>query len=297
MWQLVNVQLDRQAEELVSSLLFSLGANGIVTLEEDPHSIKLGAYFDESARLENLECRIKAELKRFGLAAALLGVSITAFPDQDWMQKWREGLEPISIGTKLIIAPSQCATPNWKLLDQVEGRAVIRIDPGMAFGTGTHETTRLCLEAIEQYWRGSSLIDVGTGTGILAIAAAKLVPNSRVLAIDIDPQAVEVARENARINGVSIQVLEGQLRDLAGTLSNLNCAFDMVVANLTAEAIISSISDLARACNASGLLILSGILSQLATEVEQAISLAGLRIVERRELGEWVALVAQRGEA
>jgi ribosomal protein L11 methyltransferase len=285
MWQLVRVQLDRQAEEIVSSILFSLGANGIATFEENSDCIELGAYFNEGTDLKNLQCQIKATLKQFGLAAALHRLSTTEFPDQDWTQKWKEGLEPIEIGNRLIIAPS------WKLPSRTDDRVVISIDPGMAFGTGTHETTRLCLEAIERYWHGASLIDVGTGTGILAIAAARLVPASRAVAIDIDPQAVEVARENARINGVcdSVEVIEGQLRNFAG------CGFDMVVANLTAEVIIELMNDLIGCSSPCGLLILSGILSELAGDVERAISGAGLKIVERRGLGEWLAFVAQKG--
>src|SRR5262249_34010296 len=152
---------------------------------------------------------IRTEFIRIGFANALLEVSVSEILDHDWMQKWKEGFEPISIGARIVVAPS------WKLPAQRNGRLVIQVDPGMAFGTGTHERTRLCLEAIERHWRGGSLLDVGTGTGILAIAAAMLHPGSRITAIDIDLLAVEVARENVAINRVtdSIRVVEGQPRD------------------------------------------------------------------------------------
>jgi ribosomal protein L11 methyltransferase len=158
----------------------------------------------------------------------------------------------------------------------------------MAFGTGTHETTRLCLQGIERYWHGGSLLDVGTGTGILAIAAALLAPNSRVVAIDVDPQAVEVALENIAINSVSssIELLEAQPRNLAGQ------QFNIVVANLTAEVIVDLLPDLTGCLETEGFMILSGILSELASQVERTLAAFGLRVTERRDAGEWCMLVA-----
>jgi ribosomal protein L11 methyltransferase len=285
-WQLIALSVTRDAEELASSMLFELGTNGIITLEESPAGVTIGAYFDDRSDAEEIARSIQAGFARAGLSNQLLGVSISSVPDQDWMQKWKEGFEPITIGSRLVVAPS------WKLPQKTEGRAIVQIDPGMAFGTGTHETTRLCLEAIEAYWRGARLLDVGTGTGILAIAAAMLVPGSRITAIDIDPQAVEVARENIAINGAtdSIDVLEGQPDDFAGG------AFDLVVANLTAEVIISLIDDLAACLAPSGTMILSGILTTLRPDVEDAAGRAGLLLIERREAGEWSMVVARRGE-
>jgi ribosomal protein L11 methyltransferase len=198
------------------------------------------------------------------------------------MQKWKDGFDAVEIGSKMIVAPS------WKLPLNNPNRVVIQIDPGMAFGTGTHETTRLCLEAIELYWHGGSLLDVGTGTGILAIAAALLVPGSRIVAIDIDPQAIEVARENLEINGVSSSI---ELRE--GHPGNLNSQlFEVIVANLTAEVIIDLIADLSASLASSGRMILSGILIEFAPEVERALSDCGLAVTEKREAGEWCALVA-----
>src|SRR5262249_9783200 len=174
-----------------------------------------------------------------------------------------------------------------------KGRAVVHIDPGMAFGTGTHETTRLCLEAVEKYWNGKTMLDVGTGTGILAIAAALLEPESRVTAIDIDPLAVEVATENIGINQVAkvIDVSEGTPDKFAGS------DFDVVIANLTAEVIIELMQELTACLRLAGVMILSGILTTLRYDVEQHAIKAGLQIIERGESGEWSLLVAQRGES
>lgn len=284
-WHLVTLNVARETEEFASAALFDLGTSGIVTLEESESSVKLGAYFDELADVEMIARSIESEFARAGLYSKLFGISISGIPEQDWMQKWKEGFEPVEIGERLVIAPS------WKLPSESKGRAVIQIDPGMAFGTGTHETTRMCLEAIEKRWRGGSLLDVGTGTGILAIAAALLAPESRITAIDIDPQAVAVARENIEINGATgpIEISEGQPGDYVGR------RFDAVVANLTAEVITSLISDLTNCLASRGVMILSGILTTLAEDVERAIIEAGMTIIERREAGEWTALTARRG--
>lgn len=287
-WFLVTVNVSRDAEEMASALLFDTGSNGIVTVEERADSVTLGAYFNDSANVDDIKQALEAE---FGRSDSLRAVSVSPVADQDWMQKWKEGFEPVEVGERLIIAPS------WRLPTDSTGKIVVQIDPGMAFGTGTHETTRLCLEAIERYWRGGSLLDVGTGTAILAIAAALLVsdsrpgsrPGSRLVAIDVDPQAVEVARENASINKVSdrIELLEGQPRDFAGR------GFDVVVANLTAEVLIDLMSDL-RACLAEGgLMILSGILNELAEDVEHSLRDSGFEVTERRNAGEWSMLIAQ----
>jgi len=283
-WCLVTIDVSREAGEDVSALLFELGSTGIVTLEETAHTLKLGAYFDALINANEIKRAVEDEFTRTGRREALTRFSISPVPEEDWMQKWKEGFEAVAIGERLVIAPS------WKLPDDSCGRVVIQIDPGMAFGTGTHETTRLCLEAIERYWRDGRLIDVGTGTGILAIAAAKLVPGSQVVAIDVDPQAVEVARENLAINGVSeaINLLEGQPGDHADQ------QFDVVVANLTAEVIVDLMYDLTGCLAPAGLMILSGILSELAQDVEASLAAAGLKVIERRAAGEWSALVAQR---
>lgn len=284
-WRLVALTVARDAEETASALLFDAGTNGVVTLEEGDDAVKLGAYFDAQADAEAIARDIEAAFARAGIRPALLSVAITTVADQDWMQKWKEGFAPLDVGERLVVAPS------WKRPEQTD-RIVIEIDPGMAFGTGTHETTRMCLELLEAHWRGGRLIDVGTGTGILAIAASKLAA-AEIIAIDIDPLAVEVARENIAINQAnqSITVREGGPGDYAGG------AFDVVVANLTAEVIVALMGDLAGCMAATGRMILSGILTTLAADVERALTEAGLRCIERRAAGEWSALVAAGGGA
>jgi len=279
-WKLVTVTLARSADEFASSVLFELGTTGIITLEENVEVVTLGAYFEESIDPADIANAIKADFARVGRGADLLTISISTVENADWMQKWKEGFEPVVISKRLLIAPS------WRLPADPEGREVIQIDPGMAFGTGTHETTRLCLELIERYWRGGALLDVGTGTGILAIAAALLQPEGRITAIDVDPVAVEVAGENLAINHVAdrISIIEAQPAQLAGR------NFDVVVANLTAEVIVDLMGDLAPCVKQDGWMILSGILNELREDVERSAIAAKLIVIDRQESGEWSAL-------
>jgi ribosomal protein L11 methyltransferase len=283
-WSLVTLRLTLAGEEFASALLFELGTTGIVTLEEDSRHVQLGAYFDDCADPRAISDAVAVAFADAGRADELLGTSIAAVADQDWMEKWKEGFEPGSVGDRLIIAPS------WKLpTEEIAGREVIQIDPGMAFGTGTHETTRLCLQLLERYWNGGRLLDVGTGTGILSIAAALLQPDSRVVAIDVDPLAVQVARENVVTNRVSesVEVIDGQPRDFVGQ------GFDIAVANLTAEVIISLTAELSGCVKPGGLLILSGILNELRADVELRLEAAGFKVFERCEASEWSAIVAR----
>jgi ribosomal protein L11 methyltransferase len=292
-WHLITVIADAEAGELLSSLLFDLGATGIVTVDETPGRVTLGAYYPQDADPKVIISAIENVFEATGNLGALHRFKASTLPDEDWMQKWKEGFDSIKIGQRLLVSPS------WKLasavnpFDQPEldlGRIVVQIDPGMAFGTGTHETTRMCLEALERHWRGGRLLDVGTGTGILGIAAAKLAPGSVITMIDIDAEAIAVAAENAAINGVShsVEIRCGEVRD-----QQLG-AFDLVVANLTAEVIIDSMEDLAGCLQPGGRLVLSGILNYLAEEVERALARSALKIIDRIAAGEWVAIVGQK---
>src|SRR6185295_15131680 len=256
-WWLVTLDVSREAEEEASTLLFELGSTGIITLEESSDRLKLGAYFNEVTNAEEIKKSVEEVFERAAVGDALISCTITSVPEQDWMQKWKEGFEPVEIGERLIVAPS------WKLPGKDERRVVIQIDPGMAFGTGT---------------------------GILAIAAALLAPGSRVAAIDVDPQAIAVARENLEINGVSssIELSEGQPRNCAGQ------SFDIVVANLTAEVIIILMDDLVSCLAPEGLMILSGILGEFAADVERSLVDSNLIVTNRHEAGEWCALIARR---
>jgi ribosomal protein L11 methyltransferase len=185
----------------------------------------------------------------------------------------------VEVGRRFIIAPP------WAEISDEPGRIVIRIEPGMAFGTGTHETTRLCLMAIEKYLTGRSFLDVGTGTGILAIAAAKLAPDAHAEAYDTDAEAVAIARENARLNGVA-----DRITFRVGTLEEATASADVVCANLTADVIVPMLPSLLSVT--CGRLILSGILETQVELVNARLLECGVSApLEVIQDGEWMALI------
>ena len=194
-------------------------------------------------------------------SSSVRDMNVREIVERDWLEEWKQGWKPVEIG-RFIIAPP------WSDLGETHDRIVIRIEPGMAFGTGTHETTRLCLNAIQKHFAGGSFLDVGTGTGILAIAAARLFPEARVEACDTDEMAITIARENAEANGVL-----GQIDFRAGSIEESTASADIVCANLTADVISSLLPTLVSLT--CGKLILSGIL-ETQIEMVQA-GLAQLR--------------------
>ncbi len=202
-WHALELEILRVAEQAVNAQLWIAGTTGIEFSDAEPGVIVLRAYFDTPRDEGEMRDQLLAALRLAEVAPnALRSVKALTVADEDWLSEWKKGYSPVQIGDRLIIAPS------WKIDEVVDSdRVVVQIDPGMAFGTGTHETTRGCLEMLDAHWKGGSLLDVGTGTGILAIAALKLAPeSSRVVGFDIDPEAIEVAIENAAINGVGDDV-------------------------------------------------------------------------------------------
>jgi ribosomal protein L11 methyltransferase len=283
-WSALEILLDREIEEVITSTLWEEGTLGIMTAAESNDAITLVAYFDKL--IDAAACReyLINALNRSNYAVDKLhSLALSEVPDEDWLKKWKEGYQPFKVGSRFLITPSW-ARPQ---LDEAE-RLIIEIDPGMAFGTGTHETTRLCLEALERYWRGGRLLDVGTGTGILAIGAARLYPGAFINACDIDEEAIVVASENLAINGVSkmINLAVGSAAQYRGG------DFSLVIANLTADVIIPLLADLIACLARDGHLILSGILDTQQQQVCDALLAHKQKIVEITQAGEWVAIIS-----
>jgi ribosomal protein L11 methyltransferase len=220
--------------------------------------------------------------------------------EADWAEAWKSGYDVLHIGRKLVVRPT------WRDYTPEPGKLVIALDPGMAFGSGLHPTTRLCLEALEDQVRpGTTLLDVGTGSGILAIAAARL-GASRVLALDTDPLAVRVARENVALNRVesvvrvevgTVQIsnLKSQIPNLHSPVSTLQSPlWDLVVSNILAETIIDLAPALAANLPPGGILVASGIIAERTDAVLASLHQNGLSLVEQRNDGEWVALIAYK---
>jgi ribosomal protein L11 methyltransferase len=287
MWYALDLIVVDEAREAVEYGLMEAGALGTETNDapnQDEELLRVTAYFDHTPELERVRAELAEALHIYDLpSSSIHEMNFREVSNQDWLGEWKKSWQPVEIG-RLVIAPP------WSEVNPAKDRVVIRIEPGMAFGTGTHETTRLCLKAIMRFFKGGSFLDVGTGTGILAIATAKLFPDARVAACDTDAEAVEIAKENARLNGVDerIDFRVGSV-DESGS-EPVSASVDFVCANLTADAITTLLPALIGA--SCGRLVLSGILdSQLDAIVAQLQQLGSSGNLVMMQDGEWVALV------
>jgi ribosomal protein L11 methyltransferase len=269
-WYELEIDIEPAAREAVEYALMEAGALGTVTTDL---SDKISGYFSEVPDRELVRSELFEALRIYDLpSSSVRDMNLREVADRDWLAEWKKNWQPVAVG-RFVIAPP------WSNISDAPGRIVIRIEPGMAFGTGTHETTRLCLAAIEKHLTGGSFLDVGTGTGILAIAAAKMFPNARVEACDTDAEAIEIARQNAKANDVD------NIEFRIGSVEETTPSADLVCANLTADVILQIIPTLIGVT--CGKLILSGILE---TQIEQIVSALETE-VEITQDGEWAAII------
>lgn len=279
-WHALEVTIEPAALEAVEYALMEAGALGCEVTNEGGELVRLRAYFDNVPEREEVRAALFDALRIYELpSSSVRELELSEVADRDWLGEWKKSWQPSPVGRRFLIAPP------WSEISEGESRIVIRIEPGMAFGTGTHETTRLCLAASEKYFRGESFLDVGTGTGILAIAAAKLFPAARIEACDTDTEAIEIARENARLNEVAERI-----NFSVGTIDETTASANLVCANLTADVIVPLLPSLIGAT--CGRLILSGILDS-QTELVRS-RLHELGITEPPEVmtdGEWIAII------
>jgi len=283
-WLQLSVRTDPSAFDGVSNFLLERGSPGVVIRKRE-----LQAYFANSA--ENGS--IKKDVRRFlrGVGAIypegdIPRIRWRVIKDRNWNSSWHRFFTPQKIGKSFWV------TAPWTAPPLRRRRHVITIEPGMAFGTGTHATTRGCLEFIEKvapsfHGKGFSALDVGTGSGILAIALAKS-GAKRVLAVDVDPLALKVARGNLRCNGVEKKV------HLSGAkLSRIKARFPVVVANLTAETIIGQATALGKRVAPAGFVILSGILHPKTKQVVKQFA-GEFKVIRRKREKEWVTLLLRK---
>lgn len=220
----------------------------------------------------------KLELVKKGFQNIILAVR----DDNDWKDKWKEYFVPTKVTDKLVIKPSWCD------YDVKDGEVVLAINPGMAFGTGTHETTSMSIKLLEKYIQeGMDVLDVGTGTGILAVAA-KLLGAENVMGVDIDPEAIIAATENAELNNLNIEIKEADLTKGVGFEA------DIIVANLVADLNILLADDASKHLKENGLYISSGILTEQEDRVIKAIEEKGFEKIQVLEDGIWCAIVARK---
>jgi len=279
-WAEIQIDADAAAVDAVGAALYAAGCGGFEVRETTaPPAVAGYLPVDDrlEERLEQLQDAL-AKLPEFGVTGAGTELTLRYVEEADWATAWKAYYKPMRIGSRLVV------TPPWETPELGPSDLPIVVDPGMAFGTGSHPTTQLCLAALEEYVSpGMAVADVGTGSGILAIAAAKL-GAFPVAANDNDPLAVKIARENAAINGVSV--------DIAETLPP--GPYAVVVANILADVIIGMADQLALWTQPGGTLIASGIIDTRESDVRQAAHAAGFMSQNTRHQGEWVALIFNR---
>jgi ribosomal protein L11 methyltransferase len=301
-WLEVSLIVDEELAEAVAEVLARFTTQGGVAMEQavtyDAYEIegqpvgpvKVFGYLVADANLEEVRQRLEEALWHLGQIQPLPSPTYRWVEDQDWMEAWKQHYHPLPIGTRLLVAPP------WAEFN-AQGRVVVRIDPSMAFGTGTHPSTQLSLELLEHYLHpGQEVIDVGCGSGILAIAAVKL-GATRALAVDIDQAAVRATEENAHLNNVAaqIEVGLGSVREILQGRFSLRRA-PLVLANILAPVIKALFEDgLADLVIPEGILILSGLLQEQAAEIENVARTKNLTPLEQRTSGDWVALALRKG--
>ena len=213
-------------------------------------------------------------------------IEIIGVSEEDWANSWKAYYKPLHIGKRMVIVPA------WERYEEQPGEIIVRMDPGMAFGTGTHETTRLVIELLEAYTKeGARVLDVGCGSGILAICAKKL-GAAECKAYDIDPVAVRVARENIKDSGEENVTCD--VSDLLRQVDLTGGKYDLVCANIVADIIIRMAPDVGAYMKDDAVLLASGIITERAEEVVEALAAQGLRVTERLDDNGWCALVVQK---
>lgn len=303
-WLEVALTVDGELAEPVADVLSRFITDGVViestavTAELDDSGgravgpLRVFGFLPIDDAVEETRRKLEEALWYLGRIRPLPAIQFKTVVQSDWSESWKQHYQPIAIGQRIIIIPA------W--LDQpAGGRLAIRIDPGMAFGTGTHPTTQLCLELLETCYSGGDsggeVIDVGCGSGILSVAALKL-GALHALGVDIDEEAVRVAQENAALNEVSerFEIAQASLQEIRSGAFNL-CRAPVVLANILAPVIIRLLAEgMAELVVPGGALILSGILVEQKEGVTAALEQAGCRLEETRQMGDWVALKATR---
>ena len=311
-WMEYTILTTTEGSDIISQLLMDAGSTG--TMIEDKNDVavnqrpegqwdiideaiarrigddvKVTGYFEADERLNDRLAFIEGELRRLrgmdlGIDLGKLAHADSVVPEQDWTESWKAAFKPFRLGEHMIVKPS------WEHVERGPGDHVIEIDPGMAFGTGTHETTGMCVKLVEKYVkRGDRVIDIGTGTGILAIAAAHMGAKP-VLATDLDAVAVRVAAENVAANGFAgvIDVRCGDLLDVVQESS------DVVIANIIADVIIALAEPVRARIVDGGLFICSGISVERREDVLKALADAGYQVLDALTEGEWCAMAARR---
>ncbi|MDP1509097.1 50S ribosomal protein L11 methyltransferase [Paenibacillus sp. CMAA1739] len=319
LWNEITIHTSEEAVEMISNFLHEAGAGG-VSIEESgslnkPRDTSYGqwydrplndipegqavikGYFAEEVDIDGVRAQIEPrveQLRTFDIDPGEVRYELKTVNEDDWANAWKQYFKPLRVSDRLTIKPT------WEEYEPAsEDEKIIELDPGMAFGTGTHPTTSLCLRTLESVIQGGEeVIDVGTGSGILAIGAIKL-GAKHVLALDLDPVAVSSARENTRLNGLEerITIKESDLLSVLNASDptlGIQLPVKLVVANILAEIILLFIDDVYNALEPGGIYIASGIWKNKEEAVETALKAAGFEIAEINRDEDWLAFVARK---
>ncbi len=313
-WIEVQVKTTAEAVEIVSNILYEAGVGGLAI--EDPNDIKelaesrdeldwnyidedllktdfdgvlVKAYFEENEELIDTIKLIKQNIElipQYNLDGGLGEVTLSEVYESEWKDVWKKYFKPKKIGKDVVVKPT------WEEYTEQEGDVVIELDPGMAFGTGTHETTTMCIQAIEKYMdKEDILFDIGCGSGILSIAAAKL-GAKKVIGVDLDEMAIRVSNENIELNNVgnTIDIRHGNLLEVVDEKA------DIIVVNIVADIIKMLAGDVKSALKEDGIFISSGIILDKIEFVTDALEEVGFEIIELETKGEWACMIAKPKE-
>jgi ribosomal protein L11 methyltransferase len=284
-WLELSIEIDPVAHEALSAFLFDLGCEGIVSEDSPHHALK--AYFSFQKGLEDIQNQINGfilKLEDIFPEVQSPKLIFNKIEDQDWNRQWRRFFRPDRVTKRLTVFPA------WESIPKDYEDHVIRIEPGLAFGTGQHPTSRMCLEAMERVSLPASwtMLDVGTGSGILAIYGAKL-GAIRVVALDVDPEAIRSAEENIRLNHLS-----GAIELSSVPLEKLKDHFSLLTANLTLGVILEHFPHLNRLLGPGGWLILSGLLIDQARDAKDSFLKYGISEYETLHQEDWACIVARK---
>ena len=304
-WQELTITVSREAEEAVSNILIDLGSQGVAIDDsadylgqvdqygelfpevEQSERVRITGYYPDSVDIEDIAAQANerlAELDGFGLETGDIELTRQELAEEDWADNWKKYFEPARITHDLTIVPS------WTDYEVTTGEKIIKLDPGMAFGTGTHPTTKMSLFAMEQVLRGGeTVLDVGTGSGVLSIASS-LLGAKEIFAYDLDDVAVRVAQENIALNAgtENIHVAAGDL------LKGVDIEADVIVANILADILVNLTDDAYRLLKDEGYLIMSGIISEKWDLVRESAEAAGFFLETHMIQGEWNACVFKK---
>lgn len=303
-WNQVSITTTQQAADLVSSILMDAGAGGVEIeggsapavkndeylqpLETDkPLAVK--AYFGEEdfdTTLGYIKGRIESAKYTADIDLGALQIGVNAVEDTDWNANFRKHFKTFRAAGNIVVKPT------WERYDAKDDDIVIELDPGMAFGSGVHETTKMCLELAQKYMpQDAAVLDVGCGSGILGIACAKM-GAGEVFALDYDNVSVQVAEENAKANGVDIQVRQSNLLQNAD-----NKHYDVVLANIIADIVIRLNGDVGGYMKDDAVYIMSGIIGDRLDDVLKSLEKNSFRVIETLAMADWRALAVRKNYA